>query len=88
MITEKDLENQDTFFKYGRGDSYEGYWFDGCFDCGLKISEKGISFFLHNEVDGEEWHLRTVESLEDLQLLYNTIFIKSNFKMSINKRFY
>ena len=89
MITEKDLENQNTFFKYGRGDSYEGYWYQGTFDCGVHVYGEGkISFFLHDEVYGKKWHIRNVESLEDLQNLYNTIYNKTKFKMEINKRFY
>lgn len=88
MITEKDLENQNTFFKYGRDDSYEGYWYQGSFDCGLQVYEKGISFFLHDEVYGKKWHIRLVKSLEDLEQLYNILYPKEKFEMGENKNFY
>ena len=88
MITEKDLENQNTFFKYGRDDSYEGEWYQGHFDCGVKVFDDRIVFFLHNEVDGEKWFIRRVTSLEDLELLYNAIFPKNKFRMEKNSRFF
>jgi len=88
MITEKDLENQNTFFKYGRGDSYEGYWYEGSFDCGLQVYDNGISFFLHDEVYGKKWHIRNVESLEDLEQLYNILYPKEKFEIGENKNIY
>lgn len=85
MITEKDLENQNTFYKYGRGDTYFGEWFQGHFDCGLQVNNNKVYFFLHNEVDGEKWFIRPVESLEDLKNLYEMIYPKKKFLMEDNE---
>lgn len=89
MITEKDLENQDTFYKYGRDDKYEGEWYQGGFDCGVKVLDDGsIVFFLHEEVYGNKWFMREVVSLEDLKYLYEAIYPKEKFRMGKNKNFY
>jgi len=92
MITHKDLKNQNTFFKYG-GAQIEHkhtvyYWYEGSFDCGLRVYDDGtISMFLHNEVDGDTWSIRNVESLEDLEYLYNAIYPKDKFRMEKNDHY-
>ena len=88
MITEKDLEKQNTFFKYGRGDSYKGEWYQGHFDCGLQVVDDRIVFFLHDEVYGKKWFIRSVESLEDLELLFNILYPKDKFEMGKNSCYY
>jgi hypothetical protein len=86
MLTEKDLLNQDTFYKYGRGNSYLGEWYEGGFDCGLQVNESGdrVSFFLHNEVYGDKWFIRRLESLDDLKNLYEIIYPKKKFRLEKN----
>ena len=87
MLTEKDLMNQDTFYKYGRGESYEGEWYDGQFDSGLKVSKSGdrVVFFLHDEVYGEKWFIRAPKDLNDLKNLYETIYPKKKFRLEKNE---
>lgn len=91
MISEKDLLNQNTFYKYGGAEIEHGhntyYWYQGSFDCGLQIYENGISFFLHDEVYGKKWHIRNIESLEDLEYLYNAIYPKDKFRMEKNDNY-
>ncbi len=91
MITEKDLENQNTFFKYGSDviehKSTVCYWYEGSFDCGLRVSDENISMFLHDEVYGKTWSLRNVDSLEDLEYLFNAIYGKDKFMVERNDHF-
>jgi hypothetical protein len=68
MLTEKDLEKQDTFFKSKRGN-----WFSHGWDYMIAFEGHRTVLYSHCEVEGDTEELKTLNNLKDLKQSYELL---------------
>jgi len=67
-MEEKELEKQNTFFKYE-----ENVWYDRQFEFQIRFKLGTVAILHHCEVEGDTWFIKYLKSLEDLKTVYEAI---------------
>ena len=67
-MEEKELEKQNTFFKYE-----ENVWYDRQFEFQIRFRMAIAVLSHHCEVEGDTWFIKYLKNLEDLKIVYEAI---------------